>query len=197
MRTIMVHEVNKQILKALREFALPSDILTFDDGLYSHYACRNVIKTAFPQNRKIFFISTDAVRSEEVNPNFVKCEEAMRKWVEEDSREHYMSWEEIKQMKDEGFEIGSHGHGHYYSFGETLEDQVQNFRDDTARMKEEFKKHLGELPKVHARPYNKKQPIEAPILGRQMIVFGDERVDLREIMGEPGYDARYRNFKTA
>lgn len=191
----MIHEVDRKILSFMRDNISKEDIITFDDGLYSQYRYWHVINDMFKDNRKIFFISTDAVRDGAPAVDIVKCEEAMRRWVEEGSRKHYMSWIEIRAIHEDGGEIGSHGHGHYYSFGNTLEEQVKNFKADIMEMEYLFKMNLGHVPKSYARPFNKKQPVEKPILG-DVEIFGDERYDIREAMGEPGYDSNYKNFKS-
>ena len=194
MKTYMIHELNSNVLQALRLVVKAGDILTFDDGLYSHFLYWSQIKKIFSNNKKIFFISTGAVRKESPYKEEISCEEAMRRWIDGD-KSAYMSWDEIKQIYLEGGEIGSHGHGHYYSFGENLAQSVKNFQKDIEEMYVHFEEHLGFRPKYYCRPYNKKQPVEKPILG-DVIIYGDERIDIRNIMGVPGYESVFRDYKT-
>lgn len=193
MTVYMIHELNRKKLLFLDEIVREEDILTFDDGLYSHYRYWGGIRDMFPKNRKIFFIPTEAVRAGAPTDSYVKCEEAMHRWSLGD-HSAYMSWEEISALHEDGAEIGGHGHGHFYSYGDSREEELFNFKKDIEEMNKQFKINLGFKPKTFARPYNKEQLLEKTILG-DLEIFGGERTDIRELMGDPGYDASYRCFK--
>lgn len=84
------HELNIVSLSALREqeFARPSAVITFDDGLESDYS------NAFPalaerQMTAHFFVNTTNV-----------------------GKPGYMGWSQIREMDRTGMHIGSHGHQH-------------------------------------------------------------------------------------
>lgn len=191
----MVHEVNKEIAKFLRDNVSPEDVLTFDDGLYSLYACRRLIEIHCPKNRKIAFISTDAVRDPTVTPRTrLTCEEAMVDWFTSGDRSGYMSWAEIKELKYRGFEIGGHSHQHAYDYGIDPEDIYENFMEDTTTMDKEFKDNLGSVPDTYCLPHNRKQFLQGRVLkGRE--IFGAERIDIRELMKRPGYIHVQRSYK--
>ncbi len=72
-------------------------VLTFDD------ARKSVFKEAFPLLKELGFVATIFVV-----PNWING----KKIPSEESYSSFMTWEELKQLKDAGFEIGSHSLSH-------------------------------------------------------------------------------------
>ena len=199
MRTIMIHEVTKEVLAHMITDVEEGDTLTFDDCLASQWLYWPIINRLFPENKKIFFVSTDIVRcSSDRGDCSLTCEEALLR-AEEGDTSGYMSWKEIREIQSEGGIIGGHSHTHCYSYGESLEEELKNFSKDIETMKKVMTKQLGCFFKLeyYARPYNKQQVVERRFLGKNVEIVGRERYDIRELMNKPGYNnVEYRKYKT-
>ncbi|MBL3655723.1 polysaccharide deacetylase family protein [Fulvivirga sediminis] len=65
----------------------------------------------------------------------------------------YMTWEGIKEVMDQGIEIGnhSHSHGYFLNYEETI--RYKHFQSDVAQAQKLFKQHLSLTPTVFAYPY--------------------------------------------
>jgi len=197
MRTIMIHEVDKKILSFMIEHIKDTDILTFDDGLFSCFYYWPGLRDLFPKNKKIFFISTGLVRQDDsVGEKDMTCEDALYSFSKTTDRSSYMSWKEIKIIREEGGIIGGHGHLHFGKYKTSL---VSSLGAELEQMKEEFEKNLGSSYSLeyYACPYNKNHRIEQAFLGKDVEILGRERYDIRELMGRPGYKQNeYRTRNT-
>lgn len=131
-RIIMIHEIDDNIIKILKEKSTSTDIFTFDDGLYSNYKyLPELLK--FP-NTKIFFISTGIIRPEILQPNkqFIKCGDAHRLLGNGISGlSNYMSILELQEIdtKTNCF-IGVHGHHHIRIQGKVLPKKLYKFQKE-------------------------------------------------------------------
>ncbi len=101
-----------------------SNCITFDDGHLSNYT------KAFPillkHNLKAEFY---------INTAFV-------------GNEHYMTWEQLKEMQKAGMSIQSHGHHHEY-FSDMSEAQIES---ELSESKIQIEKNLGSKVTVFAPP---------------------------------------------
>ncbi len=83
----------------------------------------------------------------------------------------YLSWDDIRSLKEEGYEFGNHSHSHdhflNYSEGETREQ----FIEDLNQSEDIFKRELGNKPDLYCYPYGEYNP------------------DMQEILKERGYQA--------
>ena len=78
-------------------------VLTFDDGYLNHWELVCPILKQYGMTAT-FFVPTRFI-SEEVS----KCEFTVYGKKEE---KVFLGWEQLRKMRDDGFEIGSHGHSH-------------------------------------------------------------------------------------
>jgi peptidoglycan/xylan/chitin deacetylase (PgdA/CDA1 family) len=104
-------------------------VLTFDDGVKSHatFVAPLLKKYGF---RSTFFV-TEAF---EFNKDWHK--------------DRYLTWDEIRKLHEEGFEIGNHTRRHRKAFQQTKEQ----FRDDLAAMERRFAEHHIPAPKTFCYP---------------------------------------------
>ena len=74
----------------------------------------------------------------------------------------YLSWQELKQLQDEGVEIGNHSASHVHLLdrlvSESDSDWVVRVSEDLSRSQQSFVKHLGDSPKLFAYPYGEFSP---------------------------------------
>lgn len=106
--------------------------ITVDD------AYKSVFTEAWPRLKAAglpmtLFVATDPV--DEGNPN-------------------YMSWDDIRTLRDEGVEIAHHTASHLHMIHEGVETSL----NDIARASERFEAELGFIPKMFAYPYGEYSP---------------------------------------
>lgn len=104
-------------------------VITIDDGYYSFYS--NGLEIL--KNNRVkatLFINTKSVG-----------------WRD------YLSWEQIKEISNDGIEIGHHSHAHTYFLNLSESDRSQRFENDLLIAESLFEKHLGFVPKVYSYPY--------------------------------------------
>lgn len=69
----------------------------------------------------------------------------------------YLSWDELKELAEEGVEIGNHTANHAYLVElqpeETYQQWQKRIRDDIEKAQQQFNKHLGFKPTLFAYPY--------------------------------------------
>jgi peptidoglycan/xylan/chitin deacetylase (PgdA/CDA1 family) len=106
---------------------LPSKpvILSFDDGWRSQYT------EALPILKKYGFIATFFLY-----PNVIE-------------HENYMTWDEVRALRDAGMEIGSHSKSHQYMTKQTPEEQLL----EVERSKEILEEKLGVEVATFAYPF--------------------------------------------
>ncbi len=110
-------------------------VLTIDDGYKSFY------QNALPLLMKYGFEATLFVNTSTVGaPDF-------------------MTWDEIKNARNKGIEIGNHSHEHPYFLSSDID-----FRADLMLSHMIFENKLGTVPKVYAYPYGEWNPKMARIL---------------------------------
>ena len=113
-------------------------VITHDDGYLDN------LEEAAPILRDLqlpatFFVTTDFIESQTV-PH----------WDEALSTRHpWMSWDQVRQLRDMGFEIGSHTRTHADLGLTATEQAAQELRDSRERLTRE----LGETPELFAYPY--------------------------------------------
>ena len=62
---------------------------------------------------------------------------------------NYLDWDEIRQLKSDGVEIGAHSHTHSHLANKSIEE----LKDEIERMNRIFLRELGEIPTLFAYPY--------------------------------------------
>lgn len=173
MNTIMIHEMWKDMY-------IPEDCtLTFDDGLVSQYKYGRTLP-----NKKIFFISTGIICHQNQSQEYITCEEAHRSAFD-GNYENYMTVAQLKNLLNNGIEIGGHSHSHQDLFKlPTLGDKVKHIKEDNEQMMEWFKINLNYTPTAFAFPYN----YDLNGIYKEMLkkygftnFYGEERITLDEI----------------
>ncbi len=74
----------------------------------------------------------------------------------------YLSWDELRQLSDEGVEIGNHTATHDYlvdlQAGESLSRWKQRVEQDIAKAENLYAEQLGQVPQIFAYPYGEYNP---------------------------------------
>lgn len=114
-------------LKTKKPFPEKTVVITIDD------AFKSVLTEAWPRLKAAgipmaLFVSTDPV--DEGIPG-------------------YLTWDEIRQLRDEGVEIGHHGAAHSH----LLYEEDMGAQEDIERASKRFQEELGFVPDVFAYPY--------------------------------------------
>ncbi|MCG8306870.1 MAG: polysaccharide deacetylase family protein [Cytophagales bacterium] len=65
----------------------------------------------------------------------------------------YLDWDELKEVYEEGIEIGNHSHSHAYFLNKSASDRKDVFKEDVLKCQAEIEKYLGFRPTVFAYPY--------------------------------------------
>lgn len=172
----MIHDVNERVL----ELPLENYILTFDDGLYSHFAYWNRLKEI--DTRKIFFIATKLInKSTKIRSEFpfIGHEEAMA-----GRKEGYMTLGELKLMFQEGAEIGGHSHTHERFLTANLIRHVNRFKKDINLMMGWFETYLLYKPVTYCFPFNEERALMRTLLKSWGIFefFGEERTPVEKLL---------------
>lgn len=134
-------------LKEKRDFPERTVLITVDD------AYKSVFTNGWPILKAAgipltVFVSTDPVDSGSSN---------------------YMTWDDIRQLKEEGVEIAHHTASHLHMVHAGLETAMADVRRASRRFEEE----LGEVPRIFAYPY------------------GEHSLDIAEAIREEGFDAAF------
>lgn len=103
--------------------------LTVDDG-YSTFK-----SNAMPLLKKFGYPATLFINSESVGGGT------------------YLNWYELKEVHEQGIEIGNHSHSHAYFLNLHKSDRIDVFKKDVQKCQEDVKSHLGFYPDVFAYPY--------------------------------------------
>jgi peptidoglycan/xylan/chitin deacetylase (PgdA/CDA1 family) len=65
----------------------------------------------------------------------------------------YLSWQQLKDLKAKGIQIGSHSHQHKYFLNVPDAGRANIFEDDLLKAEVLFEEHLGIVPKIYVYPY--------------------------------------------
>ncbi|PWD98893.1 polysaccharide deacetylase family protein [Marinilabilia rubra] len=65
----------------------------------------------------------------------------------------FLTWQELKELKDKGVEIGSHSHKHSYFVNLPKDKRAKAFEEDLLKAESLFEEHLGFIPKTYVYPY--------------------------------------------
>lgn len=120
-----------QAIKMLNGDISPMDksvVITIDDGY------RSFLENGMPLLRKYGFKATLFV-----NTNA--------------SGNDLLNWDEIKELKEEGIEIGNHSHAHPYFLNRKESEIVSDFLIDIKNSKKIFEEKMGYSPDLYAYPY--------------------------------------------
>ena len=70
----------------------------------------------------------------------------------------FLSVKQIKQLHDEGIEIGNHSHSHAHFVNLAPEERLDSFRNDLLKSQKIFAEKLGIQPQLYAYPYGEYTP---------------------------------------
>lgn len=80
----------------------------------------------------------------------------------------YLNWDEIKELAEEGVEIGNHSASHAYLVemnpAETFSQWEKRIKDDIERAQQQFADNLGFRPDIFAYPYGEYSPAVLEII---------------------------------
>jgi peptidoglycan/xylan/chitin deacetylase (PgdA/CDA1 family) len=125
-----------QFISLGRQLPRKSVVLTFDDGY------RSFLQYARPVLKELGFTATLFVYTDYVG-----------------SGRNALSWSELKQLADEGFEIGAHSKSHENLRRRPGETDASFARRMQAELSPAaFQKHLGATPRILAFPYGAADP---------------------------------------
>lgn len=145
----MIHEITEEM------FSLPLEnyILTFDDGLYSHYYYLDRFKQI--PTEKIYFISTAFVNNGFQSAEFPTSIQAHIK-AKSGNCEDFISLSQLEEMMMTPMvSIGGHGHNHIsLESMRSLNEMVASISHDTNEMMQWFGKNLNIAPSKFCFPYN-------------------------------------------
>ncbi len=65
----------------------------------------------------------------------------------------YLNWQQLKELKARGIEIGCHSHKHAFFVNLPDTERAQTFEKDLLQAESLFQEHLGFVPKVYVYPY--------------------------------------------
>lgn len=146
---LMIHEITDSLF----ERNLEDYVLTFDDGLYSHFY--HFDKFANIKTEKIYFISSGIICNCLQNTNFPTSVIAHEKAFAGNC-EDFMTIEQIKELASyPNVTIGGHGHSHSdLNQLDKITDRIRFVIEDTDKMISWFKTNLGFKPTSFCFPYN-------------------------------------------
>ena len=121
-------------------------VLTFDDSVKSHYAIARPILKKYGFGATFFITEGFKFREDKT---------------------HYMTWEEIRALHDDGFEIGNHTRDHMGVTAKTTDRLIEQLRAIDERCRE----HGIPKPTSFAFPGNAIVPEALPILKSHGILF--------------------------
>ncbi|MCF8367209.1 MAG: polysaccharide deacetylase family protein [Bacteroidales bacterium] len=104
-------------------------IITIDDGYLSFYT------SGWPLLKKYGFPATIFIQTETVGGS------------------DFINWKQIKEMQNEGIEIGNHSASHAYFVNLPKDELVSVFKNDLEQSSAEIEKHLGTNPQIYCYPY--------------------------------------------
>ncbi len=65
----------------------------------------------------------------------------------------YLSWEELRHLQKQGFEIGNHSHSHTHFLNKAGTERATIFEKDLEQAERLFQEKLGQTPDLYAYPY--------------------------------------------
>lgn len=104
-------------------------VITIDDGYQSFY------ENGMPLLRRYGYPATIFVHTAAVGNH------------------DYMSWEQLREIRAQGMEIGNHSHSHEHFVNAATNGRLEVFVDDLRRSQLAFRSELGEEPKLYSYPY--------------------------------------------
>ncbi len=123
-------------------------VITVDDGYQSFY-CKGLETIKKNNVTATLFINTESVGSKD-----------------------YLTWEQIKEIADQGIEIGHHSHAHSHFINLSDSKRAQFFEDDLLTAASLFKKHLGFIPNVYSYPYGEFDQVMINVLKKHGYQLG-------------------------
>jgi peptidoglycan/xylan/chitin deacetylase (PgdA/CDA1 family) len=69
-----------------------------------------------------------------------------------------LTWDDLKELKEQGIELGNHTESHAYFLDEPAEERAALFRADVERSQQQFRERLGDAPTLFSYPYGEFDP---------------------------------------
>ncbi len=182
MKTLTIHGITPDFFDGVIEYY--NYRLTFDDCLFSQYFYWPLFR--FVPVKKIFFVSTNLIGIDGLGKRkqwngkdqvFPDCFDSLEDFRKTGNRENYMRIEELRDIIDDGVEIGAHGHNHIKFF-----DTYSQLADDVEQMLLWFEKYLNIRPTKFAFPHY----VDIPIVKKTLETvgftefYGNERLEIEQ-----------------
>ncbi|MFP4160053.1 MAG: polysaccharide deacetylase family protein [Desulfobacterales bacterium] len=71
---------------------------------------------------------------------------------------NYLSWQQLEELDEKGFEIANHSHSHEYFLNHPEGEVAERFEEDLEMSHALFKKHLDMVPDLYAYPFGEYHP---------------------------------------
>lgn len=132
--TVLTLKEALELLYSEEELPEKTAVITIDDGYSS------IWDKALPLLEKYGYQASIFVATSHVGGN------------------NYLSWEQLKELQQKGFEIGNHSHAHAHFLNEQPGEIKEAFEEDLEKSHAEFRRHLGGVPKLYAYPFGEYHP---------------------------------------
>lgn len=208
MQYLMIHEW----LPEYEQLDLSPYVLTFDDALYSQYEAIDFLQERYPDNQKIFFVSTGIIHHDCNTPQYkdISCSAAHQLFFEQGLTHNYMSWPQLLKINClPNCSIQLHGHLHLPADMRLLSLRLKTKIDlikFVSILKQDFEKALElyqfyfkRLPSMMCMPYNIHNDlitIAFKHLVKDIEIIGKNRIDINALLNIEGINNKKQNFIT-
>jgi len=86
-------------------------------------------------------------------------------------KSNYLSWEDVRELRNEGYEFGNHSHTHDHFLNYSDDQTRKEFKGDLSKAEKIFKQQGGFKPELYCYPY------------------GEYNADMQDVLKEKGYKA--------
>ncbi|MFO8236005.1 MAG: polysaccharide deacetylase family protein [Bacteroidales bacterium] len=130
-------------LKSKEDIPEKTVVLTVDDG-YKSFKTEGVSLLEKYNYKATVFICTDYV-----------------------GKNNYLSWDDIRELRQQGYEFGNHSHTHDHFLNYSDEQTREEFRRDLSQAEKIFQQQLGFKPRLYCYPYGEYNPDMQKILKKK------------------------------
>lgn len=129
-----------ELLRQSKQIAPGTVVLTVDDAYSSFY------EKGMPLLREFGFTATVFVNTQTAG------------------HPGYITWPQLRQLKREGIEIGSHSHSHAHFINFNEPELGERFQADLEKSQQIFRENLGAVPRLFSYPYGEHNAVMGNML---------------------------------